>query len=194
MRLGMAANDCIFLIVQSSLFCAITFVMAILLLMSQTLLYKHVKIVDFLSIKHNAPSFVKICLSVRKIIGGIFFDCNKERSYRKVDVDNRSIFDTIYEPEAIKMNIATDIKPVTYLKSRAADLLNQINETHRPVIITQNGEPRAVLQDTASYENMRNAIGLLKLISQGESDVRNGRVRLQSEVFNGIENSLKEKL
>jgi len=100
----------------------------------------------------------------------------------------------IYEPEVIKMNIATDIKPVTYLKSRAADLLNQINETHRPVIITQNGEPRAVLQDTASYENMRNAIGLLKLISQGESDVRNGRVRLQSEVFNGIENSLKEKL
>lgn len=123
-----------------------------------------------------------------------FFDCNKERSYRKVDVDNRSIFGAIYEPEAIKMNIATDIKPVTYLKSRAVDLLNQINETHRPVIITQNGEPRAVLQDTASYENMRNAIGLLKLISQGESDVRNGRVRLQSEVFNGIENSLKEKL
>jgi len=92
------------------------------------------------------------------------------------------------------MIISTDIKPVTYLKAKAADLLKQINETHRPVIITQNGEPRAVLQDPKSYENMRNAIGLLKLISQGEGDIRNGRVKSQEDVFKGIEISLKEKL
>ena len=92
------------------------------------------------------------------------------------------------------MNISTDIKPVTYLKAKAADLLKQINETHRPVIITQNGEPRAVLQDPKSYENMRNAIGLLKLISQGEGDIRNGRVKSQEDVFKDIEISLKEKL
>ena len=92
------------------------------------------------------------------------------------------------------MNISRDIKPVTYLKANAADLLKQINETHRPVIITQNGEPRAVLQDPESYENMRNAIGILKLISQGEGDTRNGRVKSQEDVFKDIENSLKEKL
>ena len=85
-----------------------------------------------------------------------------------------------------KMNISNDIKPITYLKSKAADLLNQINETHRPVIITQNGEPRAVLQDPESYENMRNAIGLMKLLSQGESDVRNGKVTAQEDVFEDI--------
>ena len=92
------------------------------------------------------------------------------------------------------MNISTDIKPVTYLKAKAADLLKQINETRRPVIITQNGEPRAVLQDPKSYENMRNAIGLLKLISQGEGDIRNGRVKSQEDVFKDIEILLKEKL
>jgi len=92
------------------------------------------------------------------------------------------------------MNISKDIKPVTYLKAKAADLLKQINETRRPVIITQNGEPRAVLQDPKSYENMRNAIGLLKLISQGEGDIRNGRVKSQEDVFKAIEISLKEKL
>lgn len=92
------------------------------------------------------------------------------------------------------MNITSDIKPVTYLKTNAAGLLNQINETHRPVIITQNGEPRAVLQDPESYENMRNAIGLLKLISQGESDARDGKVKTQEDVFQDIENLLKEKL
>ena len=89
------------------------------------------------------------------------------------------------------MNITSDIKPVTYLKSRAAELLNQINETHRPVIITQNGEPRAVLQDPKSYENMRNAIGLLKLISAGEIDVREGRVVGHDDVFDALEDDLK---
>lgn len=92
------------------------------------------------------------------------------------------------------MNISQDIKPVTYLKSRAADLLKQINETHRPVIITQNGELKAVLQDPKSYEDMRNAIGILKLISLGEEDIRAGRVKAQEEVFDDMETMLKDKL
>jgi prevent-host-death family protein len=92
------------------------------------------------------------------------------------------------------MKISRDIKPITYLKSRASDLLRQINETHRPVVITQNGEPRAVLQDPESYENMRNAIGLLKLISLGEKDVKEGKSKSQEEVFANIENILKEKM
>ncbi len=91
------------------------------------------------------------------------------------------------------MHITSDIKPVTYLKNKAADLLNQINETHRSVIITQNGEPRAVLQDPRSYENMRNAIGILKLVSQGEADIRDGKTKLQEDVFKDIEAALKEK-
>ena len=92
------------------------------------------------------------------------------------------------------MNISKDIKPVTYLKSRAADLLKQINETHRPVIITQNGEPKAVLQDPESYQNMRNAIGILKLISQGEEDIKNGKSKPQEDVFAEIEGALKERM
>ena len=89
------------------------------------------------------------------------------------------------------MNITDDIKPITYLESKAADILNQINETHRPVIITQNGEPRAVLQDPQSYENMRNAIGLLKLISQAEDDNKTGKTSTQESVFMRIEEKLK---
>lgn len=85
------------------------------------------------------------------------------------------------------MKISTDIKPVSFLKSKAADMLKQVNETHRPIIITQNGEPRAVLQDPESYENMRNAIGILKLISLGEEDIRNGKSKTQSEVFSELE-------
>lgn len=88
------------------------------------------------------------------------------------------------------MNISTDIKPVTYLKSKAKDLLKQVNDTHRPVVITQNGEPRAVLQDTESYENMRNSIGLLKLISLGEEDVRKGQSKPQDDVLSDLDKLL----
>jgi prevent-host-death family protein len=92
------------------------------------------------------------------------------------------------------MNISKDIKPITYLKSRAPDLLKQINQTHRPVVITQNGEPRAVLQDPESYENMRNAIGIMKLISQGEEDVKAGRLKSQEDVFANIEDILAKRM
>ena len=88
------------------------------------------------------------------------------------------------------MKISNDIKPISYLKSCAKDMLEQVNETHRPIVITQNGEPRAVLQDTESYENMRNTIGLLKLISLGEEDIRKGQSRPQDEVFSDLEKLL----
>jgi prevent-host-death family protein len=85
------------------------------------------------------------------------------------------------------MKISADIKPVSYLKLHSADLLNQVNKTHRPVIITQNGEPRAVLQDAESYENMRAALGLLKLLAQAENDIRSGNATQQTQVFNNVE-------
>ena len=91
------------------------------------------------------------------------------------------------------MNLIEDIQPVTYLKGNAAHLLQQVNETRRPVIITQNGLARAVLQDTASYESMRNAIAMLKLMVQGENDIRAGRVSGQEEVFTRIEARLTER-
>lgn len=90
------------------------------------------------------------------------------------------------------MNISSDIKPISFLKSHAADILKQINDTRRPVVITQNGEPRAVLQDPESYDNMRRAIGLLKLLSQGEEDLKQGKTKPQERVFKELEDLLAQ--
>jgi len=89
------------------------------------------------------------------------------------------------------MKISEDIKPVSYLKARAADLLRQINETRRPVIITQNGEPRAVLQDPESYEKMRNAIGLLKILSISEEEIKSNDVMTSKAAFERIQSKLE---
>ncbi|MBS4051310.1 type II toxin-antitoxin system Phd/YefM family antitoxin [Methylomonas rivi] len=90
------------------------------------------------------------------------------------------------------MNLVTDIKPVSYLKAHSAELLQQINQTHRPIVITQNGEPRGVLQDAESYENMRNALSLLKLLAQSEEDIRNGDLLEQQDVFREMDELLAE--
>ena len=90
------------------------------------------------------------------------------------------------------MKMREDIRPVTYLKSRAADLLDQLNKTHRPVVITQNGEARAVIQDPESYERTKTAIGLLKLSVQGEEDIRSGKSYDQDEMFDRIARKLNQ--
>lgn len=90
------------------------------------------------------------------------------------------------------MQLMNDIKPITYLKSRAADVLKHINETHRPMIITQNGEAKAVIQDPQSYEDMKNAISLLKLLSFAEDDIKNGNVYSQEDVFGSAEALLRQ--
>jgi prevent-host-death family protein len=91
------------------------------------------------------------------------------------------------------MTIETEIRPITYLKSKAPDLLKQVNETRRHVIITQNGEPKAVLQDPASFEEMRSALMLMKMISQSEKAIRDGKVVDNDEVFADLEERLKDR-
>jgi len=91
------------------------------------------------------------------------------------------------------MKIKEDIRPISYIKAHAADILSQVNQTRRPVFVTQNGEAKAVLLDSESYENMKNAIALLKIISQGENDIKNDRIINQTEVFSKIEHKFKSK-
>jgi len=88
------------------------------------------------------------------------------------------------------MKMREDIRPVTYLKSKAADLLAQLNKTHRPVVITQNVEARAVMQDPESYERTKVAVGLMKLLVQGEEAVRSGKNCEKNELFKNLTNRI----
>ena len=72
--------------------------------------------------------------------------------------------------------------------------MNTKNKTHRSVIITQNGEPRAATHNPESYENMRNTTGLLKLISQGEANIVAGKTKSQENVFKSLRLSLLQIL
>jgi prevent-host-death family protein len=81
------------------------------------------------------------------------------------------------------MNVTDDIKPISYIKTNAADMLRRVNETHNPIVITQNGEAKAVLMDTKSYQDMKNSLGILKLLASGERDIENGDLLENDAVF-----------
>ncbi|MBA1420231.1 MAG: type II toxin-antitoxin system Phd/YefM family antitoxin [Epsilonproteobacteria bacterium] len=85
------------------------------------------------------------------------------------------------------MNLSQDIKPISYLKSKTADVINTVNDSKRAMIITQNGEAKAVVQDIKSYENLQNSLALLKMINYSERQIREGKVTEQEKVFNAIE-------
>lgn len=85
------------------------------------------------------------------------------------------------------MNIKEDIRPISYIKANAAEILAQVNESRRPVYVTQNGEARAVLLDTESYEHMKKALGMLKLLAQGERDIIDEKTTSQDEFFAALD-------
>ena len=80
------------------------------------------------------------------------------------------------------MSIADQIRPVSYLKANAAELLRSIGEGGEPVIITQNGEAKAVLQDVASFEETQETLALLKVLALGSQDIAAGRLKPVADV------------
>lgn len=89
------------------------------------------------------------------------------------------------------MNIKEDIKPISYIKSHAAEIIKRINDNRRPIIITQNGEAKGVFVDTVSYQKMKDTINLMKLIILSENEIDNNKVIEQDEVFKKIESKFE---
>lgn len=75
------------------------------------------------------------------------------------------------------MSYSSQIKPISYLKANAAEVLARIAEDREPMIITQNGEAKAVLQDLASFEETQETLALLKILALGNQDIVAGKVK-----------------
>jgi prevent-host-death family protein len=78
------------------------------------------------------------------------------------------------------------IKPISYVKAHAADLIRELAEHREPLVITQNGEAKAVMQDVASYEQTQETLALLKILALGNRQVEEGRVVPASEAIERV--------
>lgn len=75
------------------------------------------------------------------------------------------------------MKLATHVRPISYLKSHAADIAKSVTETSEPMLITQNGEARLVIMDVSSYEQKEQTLALLKMLAMGQQDIEQGHYR-----------------
>ncbi len=80
------------------------------------------------------------------------------------------------------MRYSTQIRPISYLKANAAEVLQVLEEQRMPMIITQNGQAKAVIQDVTSYEETQETLALLKILALGSRRVERGEITPISEI------------
>jgi prevent-host-death family protein len=81
------------------------------------------------------------------------------------------------------VNYATQIKPISYLKSHAAEIVKTLTESREPLLITQNGEAKMVVMDIKSWEEYEETLSLLKILAMGNKQIETGQFRSANEVF-----------
>ena len=80
------------------------------------------------------------------------------------------------------MHYSTQVKPISYLKANAAGVLLQLTQQREPIVITQNGEAKAVIQDIVSYEETQDTLALLKILAIGNQEIQQGKFKPVAEV------------
>jgi PHD/YefM family antitoxin component YafN of YafNO toxin-antitoxin module len=93
----------------------------------------------------------------------------------------------------MNVNLKQDVKPISYIKTNAAEMIDYINNHKNPIIITQHGEAKGVFLDIESYQDMVNALSLMKLLQFSEKAIREGKVYDNEQVFSELRKKIGKK-
>ena len=81
------------------------------------------------------------------------------------------------------MKFSTQVKPISYLKSHAAEIIKDITQSREPMLITQNGEAKLVVMDVKSFEEQEETLALLKMLALGNREIEQGKCRDANELW-----------
>ena len=84
------------------------------------------------------------------------------------------------------MKPSQSVKPISYLKAHASEVIRQLSEGQKTMVITQNGEAKAVLQDVHLYEQTQDSLAMLKILAQSNQSLRKGKIRSYKKIFQHI--------
>ena len=90
------------------------------------------------------------------------------------------------------MKLSTAVKPISYLKTHASELIREITSTQRTLVVTHNGEAKVVVQDIRSYEKMQETLALLKILTGSKQNIKRGKVKSLDETFVSLEKRIRE--
>jgi prevent-host-death family protein len=91
------------------------------------------------------------------------------------------------------MKLSEQIKPISYLKSHAAEIVRELNESGDSIIITQNGEAKVVVQDIKAYEKIQDTLALLKILALGNQQIEAGKVQPAADVIKKLRESSEDR-
>ena len=90
------------------------------------------------------------------------------------------------------MKFSTQIKPMSYLSDRAAEIIRDISESREPLLITQDGEAKLVVMDIKSYEEQEQTVALLKMLALGNKEIEQGKFRDSEDVFAELDKTIQQ--
>jgi prevent-host-death family protein len=96
--------------------------------------------------------------------------------------DRNKDYITVIHNEGI-MKLSTSVRPISYLKAHASEVIRDIVETREPMIVTHNGQAKVVVQDIRSYERMQHTLALLKLLTRSKENIKRGNVKPMDAAF-----------
>ena len=91
------------------------------------------------------------------------------------------------------MKLSTQIRSISYLKANTADVVRQLNERREPVVITQNGEAKVVMQDVESYEETQQTLAMLKILALGDRQIESGQTEPAVDVIARLRKNAQAK-
>ena len=91
------------------------------------------------------------------------------------------------------MKLSSQIKPISYLKAHAAEIVRNIGKQREPLVITQNGEAKIVVQDIESYEQTQETMALLKILALGRLQIEEGKVEPAADVIKRLRERGKDR-
>lgn len=89
------------------------------------------------------------------------------------------------------MKLSEAVKPISYIKSHASEVIREISKNHSTVVITLNGEAKAVLQDIEEYEKNQESLALLKIIAMSKKSIERGEVKSAREAFQSVRGKIR---
>jgi len=91
------------------------------------------------------------------------------------------------------MKLSDQVKPISYLKAHAAEVVRNLSTNMQPMVITQNGEAKAVIQDIKSYEQTQETMALLKMLALGQRQIEEGKVQPAGDLVAKLRNRNKSR-
>lgn len=91
------------------------------------------------------------------------------------------------------MKLSSQIKPISYLKAHAAEIVRSLAEQGEPLVVTQNGEAKVIIQDIESYEQTQETMALLKILAIGMRQIEEGKVQPAGDVIQGLRDRSKRR-